>query len=191
MKKLLLLLLFPLCVNAQYIKSFNSTGQKIVRYPELTVTNTLGNSGVEKSLLPNPDTIFASSVNIGSRYSFSLQLNVTSPLLSVGTLTLKVKLGGSTLTLANGVAIAGLGATTPIYIEGEVEIKGMQSQIVNARILQMNGVAIPVGGSSITPQADWTNDMTQVQYFDITATFTGVTLGTTSYKSRIFRRILE
>jgi hypothetical protein len=194
MKKLLLLLLLPTFVQAQYIKQATTNGVKVIRYPEYTVTNTLVNVGVEKSLLPTPDTIYASTASVGSRFSGTLLINVTTPVLSIGNMTIKIKGGtglGSVLTLTNGLALNGGATNVPIVINWTLEVKSMTSQLLNAQIIQNNGIVIPINLTNMTPQAVWSLDMTQQNYFDITVTFTGVTLGTTSYVSKVYRRILE
>lgn len=195
MKKLIYLLLFlPLYTQAQYIKQATTLGSKIIRYPEFTITNTLVNVGVEKSLLPTPDTIAASVLTVGSRHYGTLWVNFTTPALSVGGLTIKIKAGptlSSVLTLTNGLGL-NLGATNvPIMITWQMECKGMNSQLLTAQIVQNNGVVLPVSFTNMNPQTAWTLDLTQSNLFDITATFTGVTLGTTTYTSKVFRRYIE
>jgi hypothetical protein len=193
MKKLLFLLLMPLMANAQYVKSTTAVGSRIVRYPEITVSNTLVNVGVEKSLLPSPDTIYANSINMGGRHYGTMLLNISTPSLSVGGMTIKFKAGpglASVLTLTNGLAL-NIGANaTPVTLMWSLENKGA-TQLFNAQIVQNNGVVIPVSLTNMNPQATWNLDMNVDNYFDITVAFTGVTLGTTSYTSKVYRRYIE
>lgn len=194
MKKLLFILLMPLMANAQYIKQSTTLGSKVIRYPEYTVTNTLVNVGVEKSLLPTPDTIYASSLTTGSRYYGTLWVNISTPALSVGGMTIKFKAGpalGSVLTLTNGLGLNALANNTPVMLMWQMEVKSNNSQLFTAQIMQNNGIVIPVSLTNMNPQANWTLDLTQQNLFDITVTYTGVTLGTTSYTSKVFRRYIE
>ena len=195
MKKLIyIFLICPLLCHGQYIKQASATGSKIIRYPNLTITNTLANVGIEKSALPTPDTIYAATMAVGSRYAFSAQINITTPALSMGNLTIKIKSGpalASVLNLTTGISLTAGVTNVPVYIEGEMEITSNTTQIINARVRQMNGTVLNVNTGNMVPQADWSLNMANQNLFDVTLTFTGVTLGTTSYTTRIFRRIIE
>lgn len=195
MKKLfLIILLLPVFVQAQYIKSTTAVGSRVVRYPNITVTNTLVNSGVEKSLLPTPDTIYANSLIVGGRHFGIMQINFTTPVLSVGLVTIKIKAGptlATVLTMTSGLSVNGGANDVPIILQWSLENKGGNSQLINAQLFQNNGVVIPTTLGNMVPQANWALNTAVDNYFDITITFTGVTLGTTSYTSKVYRRNIE
>lgn len=180
--------MLPMLANAQYIKQANSVFNGLTVFPNLTVQNILVNLNGATSLLPNPDTIRANSMQVGSRYEAELLCQATVPTVSIPTLTVRIMIGGNTMVLTNGVSLLGTANPVPFRLKCVVWITASNTAVVNAWFDQSNGTVINLPITSMTPLSTFTVALNQDMMFNITAQYGGISLGTTSLKAIIYHR---
>lgn len=185
MKKLLLLLLLigSLGGYAQ-MRTVNPTGANLVMAPNVTLLN---NSTTETNLLIAPDTLKANTL-VAKPYRFILLCQITTPAISIPTLTIRVKLGAQVLTLFNNISLLGSQTTQPFVIEGFVFPIGTNNQIVWCRINQTPGTTLSISSGNTSLTTNWTANLATQNLFNITAQWGGITLGTAVLTSSVFYR---
>jgi hypothetical protein len=190
MKKILYLLLFlPTICFAQggYLTSplLTPTGAYISFPPNVTVSSA---SITETSLIGAvKDTIKANTLIPNRPYRFELYAIVTTPAISLPTLSLKVKLGGNTVAMISATSVAGGLTNAGIRIRGIIVATSVNTQLVLTEILQPNGGILAVGNSNANFYSSLTTDMTVPQVLDITAQWGGLT-GVATIKSVLYLR---
>lgn len=129
-------------------------------------------------------TIFSQVVPGGKmgaikRLRFSAFCMITTPALSLPSLTVRLKFGGSTITVANGISLAINLNNEPFMIRGEIINKSATSQIAWARIEQgANSLPLLLGIASSFKGAKWTEDSSTDKTFSLTAQFSLLSGGT-------------
>lgn len=177
-----------------YVKSASTAGgARTVCYPNgsIIVGNTTANTTTAASLLVSQDTLAASEVKVGSSYHFELLCTITTPTVSIPTVTFTLSLGTSTVNFTNGLGLLGGFTNLPFRIMGEVAVKGATAEIVNVYISQNNGQAIQLTQSNMTPLSTFTNNMSIQQFFNIKMLWGGFSLGTANITPIRFTRWIE
>lgn len=183
MKKLyILLLILPILSKAQI--TLNPTGATRTMIPGITLIN---NSTAETSLLTVPDTIKANTLT-GKPYKFMLLCKITTPAVSIPTLTIRIKFGSQVLNLFNGISLLGSQTTQPFIVEGYIFPITNSTQLVWARINQTPGTALTLNSTNTSLTSDWTASLTSQNLFNITAQWGGFTLGNAVLQSNVFYR---
>lgn len=186
MRKLLLLIAFiPVLCFGQSQISINPTGATKSVVPGITITNT---NLTETSLMSSTEVIPANTLVPYRPYRFMMLCRINTPLVSIPTLTIKVKLGTQILTLVNGVSLAGSQTNQPFIIEGYILPTSATTQISYVRIDQNPGTALTLTNGNTTLLGNWTANLAVDNTFDITATWGGFTLGTANLTSIWFYR---
>lgn len=169
MKRLLSLftLLIPFVLTAQ-IKTFSPTGTRISSTPSVSIVN----STVETTLFA--DLIEANSLVPGKYYQFRIDLAISTPLVNLANLTIKVKYGSQTIAIINGAALS-IGATTavPVTITGVLVSRGMNSQFLPVTVSQGMGSILTLGSTNSVARGLMTVDASVDQTFSVTAQFSG------------------
>lgn len=190
MKITLLILLFPLFALGQggSLTSPMLTPVGAVKSfaPNITIPNS---NSTETSLLGVvKDTIRANTLIPFRPYRFEMACIVTTPAVSLPTLSIKVKLGSTTVAMISATSVLGGLTNAGIRIRGIILSTGMSSQIVLTEIIQPNGGVITVGNSNATFYSETAVNMSSNQTLDITGQWGGVFLGTASIKSVYYYR---
>lgn len=189
MKKLLLLLLFPICLHAQTVtqRLLTPVGAVVSFGPNVTLLN---NTGTETSLIGAvKDTIQANTLVPYRPYRFELNCILTTPALSLPTLTLKVKLGSNVIAMVTATTVSAGQTNAGVRIRGTLLATSTGTQVALTEIIQPNGNVIPLTNSNSNFYTQLTTDMTVPQTLDITAQWGGlIVLGTASIKSVNFYR---
>lgn len=191
MKYLLLLLLLPCLAFAQGVNNsptaLTPTGVNRGYAPLVSVTNT---SATATSLLgaTRRDTISANTLYNPTRpYHFTMWCTLSTPTLSIPTLTISIKVGTATLNVMSGVGLVGGLANTPFIIDFWLFPANSTTQYAFASITQTNGTVATLNLGTSDQYAQWSLDPTQLQVVDITAQFGGATiLGNAILTSRSF-----
>lgn len=184
MKKLLLILalVLPFLVKAQV--TLNPTGANRLMIPGITLLN---NNLTETSILTLPDTVKANTLS-ARPYKFMLFCRLTTPSISIPTLTVRIKLGNQTLTLFNAISLLGNQTTQPFIIEGYILPITTTTQLIWAKINQSPGTALTISSANTSLMSNWTADLTTQNLFNITAQWGGFSLGTAVLESAAFYR---
>lgn len=186
MKKMLLFLaLIPLIGFAQNSISINPIGATKSITPLVTITNT---STTQINLLTSPDVVLANTLVPFRPYKFMLLCRITTPLVSIPTLTIRVKFGAQELVLVNGVSLAGSQTAQPFIIEGYILPTSTTTQIAYVRIDQNPGTALTLTNGNTTLLGNWTANLAINNDFQVTAQWGGFTLGTATLQSLWFYR---
>lgn len=172
----------PLFVKAQI--TLNPTGATRTMIPGITLLN---NNTTETSLMTVPDTIKANTLS-GKPYKFMMLCKITTPAVSIPTLTIRIKFGSQTLTLLNNISLLGSQSTQPFIIEGFVFPITSTTQLIWAKINQTPGTALTLNSTNTALVSDWTANLSSQNLFNITAQWGGVTLGTAVLQSNVFYR---
>jgi len=139
-----------------------------------TVTNTTAETNLFTQVIP------AGKMGAVKELSFELLCMLTTPLLSLPTLTLRLKYGASVLTVSSGTALAVSQTNEPFILKGKIVNKSVNSQVVYARIEQSTASApLVLGVSSSFKAAKWAIDTSADQTFSLTSQFSLLS-GTTS-----------
>lgn len=170
--------------------SLTPAGTNKVYAPLVTVSNQNTNAisllGTNKR-----DTVKANTfINPSRPYRFRLLCTITTPLLSIPTLTIGIKFGSATLNVMSGTGLIGSLNTVPFVIEGIIYPITPTSQYVYATVTQTNGTVANLSLTNSEQFAIWSLSTTSDLLFDITATYGGLTvLGNTQLTSRVFERL--
>lgn len=165
---LILTLLLPLLTVAQ-VKTFSPSGTRISTTPSVTITN----STTETTLFS--DIIQANSLVPGKYYPFRIDLALTTPLVNLANVTIRVKYGSQTLTVINGAGLTiGMTSAVPVTITGYIVSRGMNSQFIPIVVSQGMGSAIVLSNTNTIARGTMTVDSSVDQNFSITAQFGGV-----------------
>ena len=169
MKKLLIILIaFPCIIFAQ-TKTFSPTGTRISFTPSASIVN----STTETTLFS--DVITGNSLVQGKYYSFRVDVAITTPLVNLATLTIKVKYGGQTVAVINGAGLTiGLSQATPLTLTGVLVSRGTNNQFLPIMVNQAMGNAISLTTSNTVARGLLTVNSAIDQSFSITAQFGGV-----------------
>lgn len=169
MKQLLIaLLLFPFLASSQ-VRTFTPTGQRTSVTPVVTITNSTTETTLFTSTIP------ANTLVPGKFYGFRIDVAVSTPLVNLATLTIKVKYGSQTLSVINGAGLT-IGSTSlaPISITGQLVSRSMSSQYAPIMVNQSMGNVISLTTSNALARGLMTVDASQAQTFSVTAQFGGL-----------------
>lgn len=135
-----------------------------------TTAVMLSNVTTETTLFSQ--TIPAGKMGAVKRQKFKAFCTLTTPLLSLPSLTIKIRFGSSIMTVTSGLGLGASLTSEPFMITGEIINKSVNSQVVWARIEQ-GAATIPLllGISSSFKGAKWTEDTTTDKTFSITGQF--------------------
>lgn len=191
MKYLLILLLLPCWVMGQGENSsptaLTPTGVNRGYAPLVTVSNT---SAAATSLLGNTkrDTIAAATLYNPTRpYHFTMWCTLTTPTLSIPTLTISIKVGNATLNVMSGVGLVGGLANTPFVIDFWLFPANSTTQYAFASVTQTGGTVANLNLGTSEQYAQWSLDPSQALVVDVQGTFGGATiLGNATLTSRAF-----
>lgn len=187
MKKLLLfLLLIPFLGLSQtvvYTLTPTGKGTSITSLTALTNTGT-----TETNLISGGDVILANTLVTNRNYHFRLLCRITTPALSIPTITVKVKLGASSISLTTNAGISAGLTNQPFTIEGDILADGVNTQIIHAWITQNVTSVFSLNTGNTAMVTNWAEDMTTDKTFNISVTWGGITVGTTSLTPLWFRR---
>lgn len=144
-------------------------------------SSTAGTTVLTSSLTSNPETTIFSEVIPGTKMGtnktsrLEMLVTLTSQALSLPSLTFKVKLGSSSLTLFSGVSLLASQTNTPFVIKVKIRNKNAaNSQIVFAEICQSDTNSPLAIMSSMTKFAIWSEDTTVDKTLSVTAQFGGL-----------------
>jgi len=143
----------------------------------LTANSSLSNSTVETTLFSQ--TISGGKMGTSKALKFTLYCSLTTPALAVPTLTVKVKLGSTSLTVMSGLSLAISQTNAPFNVTGLIVNKSApNAQFTFSQIIQQSA-SIPLVLTSALADADWTVDTTTDQLFAVTAQFGSLNATTT------------
>lgn len=133
-------------------------------------SGTLTNTNVETTMFTQ--TMAAGSMGINKEVFFRFICLLTTGLLPP-TITIKVKLGSSVLTVVSTTALSASMTSVPFIVEGSVINQDTTgSQLAWARLTQpSNTLALLLSGGTAMAATDWTEDTTADKNFVITAQF--------------------
>lgn len=147
--------------------------------------NTINNSTTEVTLFST--TIKAGQMGTNKIARFEITCHVTTPTLSIPTLTIKLKLGTAVLTIASSALSANI-SDKPVIITGKVaNINATNAQYVSVRLDNSsagNLIFSTLGASSIVSDATWAVDTTVDQTLSVTGQFGGLS-STTSIVTKL------
>lgn len=141
---------------------------------------------ITSNLISNPETIIYSKSIEGGKMgtakemTFSINCSLTTGIVAPP-LTINVKLGIASLTVAGGIGITtNLGTPAPFRIEGAIiNMLATNKQYVWAKILTPTStVPLILNTAASYVSSKWTIDTTTDQTFAITAKFGSLLLGT-------------
>lgn len=183
MKKLILiLLLFPLLVSAQ-IKTFSPSGSRISTTPAASITNSTVETTLYSEVIP------ANSLVAGKYFTFRLDAAITTPLINLANLTIRIKYGGQTVAVVNGAGLTiGLQTLSPVTIMGSLVARTNNTQFLPVTVNQPMGSVIALTTGTGNARGLMTVDATQAQTFSITAQFGGLGGGNCSLVTDWFLR---
>lgn len=154
-------------------------------YPNITLASSVT---AETSLIGAvKDTIRAGSLIPFRPYRFEMACVVTIPTISLPTLALKVKLGGTTVAMVNSTSVLGGLTNAGIRIRGIILSTGVSNQVVLTEIIQPNGGVLSIGNNNATFYSETNVNMANNQALDITAQWGGLS-GGASIKSVFYYR---
>lgn len=143
-----------------------------------TTSATVSNSNVETVLFEQ--VIPAGTLSLSRSIKAEMKCRITSVLLPPA-ITIRLKFGGSTLAIVNGLAVNLNISAKPFTIEALIANKGVaNAQYAYGRITQhMTQGPLSLSSPIYDNDADWTEDTTIDRTFQITAQFASL-VSTTS-----------
>lgn len=140
-------------------------------------TLTLSNSTTETTLFSQ--VIPAGSMGINKKLNLEALCTLTTPVVSIPTLTIRLKLGSAVLTVVSAVGLAVSQTNAPVVIEAKIRNKeASNAQILYAKVTQA-GTSLPLLiENSKAVFASWTVDTSVNQTLSITAQFGGLSAAT-------------
>lgn len=194
MKNILFLLLLPIFALGQggglTTPMLTPTGAVKSFQPNVTVTSSL-TTNPETSLLGSvKDTIRANTLIPNRPYRFEMYCIVNIPVLAIlPSLTLKVKLAGSTVAMVNASSLLGSSITNGgLRIRGLILATSTSTQVTLTEIVQPNGNIISLSNSNSTFYSTMTANMTLNQVLDVTAQWSGLLANGASIQSILYYR---
>lgn len=142
-----------------------------------TATSALTNTTTETTMYSQ--AIKAGSMGTNKEMNFKFICLLTTG-LAAPTLTIKVKLGTSVLTVGAAMALALSMTAVPFIVEGSIiNEDSAASQLSWCKITQhSNTLALLISGSNALVATTWTEDTTVDKTFVITAQFGSAIVGT-------------
>lgn len=141
-----------------------------------TANVLLQNSTAETTLYSQ--TIRGGVMGANKTLRFQVMCSI-STVLSVPSLTLRIKLGSSTLVVANALSLVLNATARPLVLEGIIANKNAtNAQFVAAWVIQDASNPISLVTGPLAAIADWTEDTTANATFSFTAQMGGLSLST-------------
>jgi len=142
-------------------------------------------AGVSLNNSLSETTLFSQVIEAGKmgtvkELGFEFFCMLTTPALSLPSLTIRLKFGGNTLTVANSLGIAASQSNEPFIVRGKIVNKASNSQVAYACIEQ-GAASLPLvlGVASSFKGAKWSVDTSQDQTLSLTGQFSLLSGGTT------------
>lgn len=174
MKKhlLLILLVLPFVAFSQGRNQLTPTGFVASVSPFTTITG-----GTEQNMFA--DTLKANTMAKQNNYHFKIFANATTG-VGLSNITVKLKIGATTITLINSLGITVSLTSAPFVIEGDIVNQGSGNAFILCKVSQSGN--IPMNGitSVYTMRTTASVDFSTQQFIYVTGQLTGVGLGTTS-----------
>jgi len=153
-----------------------SRGLRLRQSAGSAITNTTAETSLISATLP------AGIMGLARALEFVCVATITTPLVSIPTLTIRVKFGGSTLTVAAGLSLVASLTNAPILLSGSIaNIDATNVQYVYCEVRQSGGLVsqpISIANGSFIQQAAFAEDTTAAVTFSITAQFGGLSATT-------------
>lgn len=143
-------------------------------------------TSLSSSLSSNPETVLFSEVipakkmGTGKKLRLEMLFTLSTAAISLPTLTVKIKLGSQTLTIANGLGLTASQTNAPFTVDARIRNKDdAGQQMAYARMAQNGNNLTLLIANSQAVYADMTVDTTQDQNLQVTAQFGGLSSGNT------------
>lgn len=174
MKKLLFLLILPLCAFGQSSSLVSPMGNIASVSPGITINQSSSATVFYSEAIP-------AGVFIPNRwYHLKMAFKLTTPAVSIPGINVTFQYGSSTFNLMSSAALLG-GVTNGLFlIDFWMVSTSMTTQIPYATITQPNGTLVTLGTSAITPVGAFTTNAANSNNLTCTIQFTGVGLGSSS-----------
>ncbi len=138
-----------------------------------TVSNTTSETTVFSQVIP------AGKMGTSKKLSLDLLSTLTTPAISIPTITVRIKLGSSTLVVVNAIGLAISQTNSPFTIAGVIRNRDASNvQIAYAHITQSASNLPMLLANSSAVYADWAVDTTVDQTLSVTVQFGGLSAGT-------------
>jgi len=151
------------------------------------VTNTTTETNIFSTIIP------AGKMGIAKVINFQLIVHITTPALTIPTISLKLKFGTGVLTIANVAILSASVTDKPMLISGKIANLGVtNSQYVMVEFTNSNGVSAILAGlanSFIVADTSFTIDTTVDQTLAVSAQF-GALSSTTSIVPKLIELVL-
>lgn len=169
MKNLLIAFLFIPFLSQGQFRTFTPTGTRTSLTPAVTITNSTVETTLYSEVIP------ANTLVQGKYYQFRIDIAVSTPVVNIANLTIRVKYGSQTVSIINGAALGiGMSNLTPITISGYLVSRGLNNQFVPITVSQSMGNTISLTTSNANARGLMTVNAAQDQTFAVTAQFGGV-----------------
>lgn len=194
MKNILFLLFLPVFAFGQggglTTPMLTPTGAVKSFQPNITVTSSLTTNPETSLLGAVKDTIRANTLIPNRPYRFEMYCIVNVPVLAVlPSLTLRVKLAGSTVAMVNASSLLGSSLTNAgLRIRGLILATSTSTQVTLTEIVQPNGNIIGLSNSNSTFYSTMSANMTSNQVLDITAQWSGLLANGAAIQSVLYYR---
>lgn len=143
-----------------------------------TGTTPLTNSTTETILFTQ--TIAAGDMGLSKILSFKMVCILSTPLLSIPLLTLKIKYGSNTMTLASSIGLAVSLTSKPFIIEFEMQNQDVTTTQFAYGFIQQPSATLPMllSTNDSMQAGNWTTDSASDQIFSVTAQFSALSSST-------------
>jgi hypothetical protein len=130
------------------------------------VTNNNSEVTVFSQVIP------AGKMGSSKKLSLSLLATLTTPLLSIPSITVRVKLGNAVLTVINNVGLVASQNNAPFTLDATIRNKDDPAiQIAYAKMIQNASNGTLLNSNATATYADWTVDTTVDQTLSVTVQF--------------------
>lgn len=165
------------------IKFEGNRGYGLNEFNGSTLLNTTAETTLFSTVIP------AGKLGSAKILDFKICFHISTPTLSIPTLTLKLKLGSASLTLSSTANLSANLTDKPLIVEAEISNLGVaNSQFVLAKVFNNSAGLILSGLSSAFSATDgtWAVDTTVDQTLSVTGQF-GALSGTTTVTPKSVR----
>jgi len=164
------------------VKKQGYQGMRVIQYDFATISNVNTNEvNIFSGVMP------AGRMSGNVELSFEAVCHITTPVISLPNLTLRLRFGSALLTIASGATLGANINDKPFIVKGRIMNLTDNSQFVIIELLTNSGVAILSALSSavIVSDASWTVDTSAEQAISLTAQFSGIVIGTTTITPKL------
>lgn len=150
----------------------------------VTETPSAAYSGSLTEVTVFQDLIKADAMSTNKTLSLILDASMTSG-LSVGTYSVRVYLGSTSLAIVNSLGIVALQTNQPFEVDLRICNKTSGSQFVKGKVQQIGTTPIALTSPIYVAHADWSVDTTSDQILKVTVQSGGIILGQSLTVKRI------